>query len=192
MLKQLGMGYQVKDGLLTITSLESLDEEPGDRPRFDGSDTGFMAGFGGMGMGGMGGMGMAGMGGTGLSLEQAQAAGGALLNRAAASDQARGAPDRGQRGRDGDDRQRSGPAWPSRFRARSHSLAQRSAVARCRPGPVACRVLREGHTCTDSARVYRLAKLTNQSDLVSAARRGDRLRRQRLRGPDEPAPGGCG
>ena len=33
-------------------------------------DTGFMAGFGGMGMGGMG---MAGMGGMGLSLEQSQA-----------------------------------------------------------------------------------------------------------------------
>ena len=30
MLKQLGLGYQVKDGLLTITSQESLDEAAGE------------------------------------------------------------------------------------------------------------------------------------------------------------------
>jgi hypothetical protein len=76
MLKQLGLGYQVQDGLLMITSLESLDEaaresESGELPT--------MAGMAGMG----------GMGGMGLSMEQAQAAGTTLLNQAAATDQAR-------------------------------------------------------------------------------------------------------
>ncbi len=66
MLKQIGMDYRVRDGLLTITSSASSDE---DRLRFNG-------GFAG------------GMGGAGFSMEQAQASGIATLNREAATGQA--------------------------------------------------------------------------------------------------------
>ena len=54
----------------------------------------------------------------GLSLEQAQAAGGVMLNRAAASDQAEGAPDRGQGARDSDQPAEMEPVWLSRFQVR--------------------------------------------------------------------------
>ena len=84
MLKQLGLAYVVRDGLLMITSQESLDEE--DREG-EARELWAMGETGG-GMGGMGG-GMGGMGGMGPSIEQAQAAGGTLLNQAAATDQAR-------------------------------------------------------------------------------------------------------
>ena len=77
-LTQLGLTYQVKDGLLTITSAAAEDSTISDN---------FVRMNGGMGgMGGMGG-GMGGMGG-GLVLERAQAAGGAVLNREAANEQA--------------------------------------------------------------------------------------------------------
>jgi hypothetical protein len=81
-LKQLGMGYRVRDGLLTITSLESLDEgredeEPSPRELREGLD-GMVAGVAGMG----------GIGSAGLSLELASSSRGAFLNRAAARGQA--------------------------------------------------------------------------------------------------------
>ena len=50
-MKQLALGYRVKDGLLTITSQESLDEAAGDNPRFDGSGMDPLGGMGGMGGG---------------------------------------------------------------------------------------------------------------------------------------------
>jgi len=70
LLKQLDLTYQVRNGLLTITSNESTDREEED----DGASR----------SGGMGAMG----GGMGLALEQTVASGAARLNHAAASDQA--------------------------------------------------------------------------------------------------------
>src|SRR5262249_20760793 len=69
LLKQPGLTYRVRDGLLTITSIESTE-----RPEDEGSDR----------AGPTGGMG----GGTELTLEPAQTSGGARLNQEAASDQA--------------------------------------------------------------------------------------------------------
>jgi len=67
LLKQIGLVYQVRDGLLTITSTSSEGEDAGlSTPR----------------------AGMMGMGGMGSSPEQAQASGVAMLNREAATDQA--------------------------------------------------------------------------------------------------------
>jgi len=71
LLKQLDLTYQVRNGLLTITSNESTDRE---EEEDDGASR----------SGGMGGMG----GGMGLALEQTLASGAARLNHAAASDQA--------------------------------------------------------------------------------------------------------
>ena len=63
LLKQVGLTYQVKDGLLTVTSTDSADRQSGaDELARDG---------------------------MGLSMEQVQASGGARLNQAAASDQAK-------------------------------------------------------------------------------------------------------
>ena len=76
LLQQLSLTYQVADGLLTITSVESQDT-PANAPR-----RGHMIAMMGGGMGGMG-------GGLSMALEQAQAAGAvALLNRDAAAGQA--------------------------------------------------------------------------------------------------------
>ncbi len=69
LLRQLDLTYQVQDGLMRITSIASPEWDPeGGRPSG--------AGFGG------------GMGGMGLSWEQRQASGSAMLNRVAAHDQA--------------------------------------------------------------------------------------------------------
>src|SRR5262249_696719 len=76
-LKQLGMVYQVRGGLLTITTSDSEDLVNPDGLVVE-------RGFEGAGFGG----GMAGMGGMGFALETFQAAGSARLNQAAASDQA--------------------------------------------------------------------------------------------------------
>ena len=81
-LGQLGLAYVVRDGLLHITSATSEDLPPEGNLHDRGGFGGDMAGMG--GMGGGGGFG----GGMGMSLEQAQASGAAVLNRAAASDQA--------------------------------------------------------------------------------------------------------
>jgi len=79
LLGQLGLAYHVRDGLLEITSVESA-ENPAERGAFGADDAGGdVAGF--AGMGGMG-------GGMGLSLELADAFGGARLNRTAATEQA--------------------------------------------------------------------------------------------------------
>jgi hypothetical protein len=79
LLKQLGLTYTVKDGLLTITS-ESSEDQPTEIRVYPVADLaiiplslmgngmmgGMGRGLGGMGMGGMGGMGMGGMGGMGM------------------------------------------------------------------------------------------------------------------------------
>jgi len=154
MLKQLGMGYEVKDGLLSITSQESLDEaahEAESEERFA--------------MGGMGGMG-GGMGGMGLSLEQAQAAGGATLNQSAATGQAeelriavKSAAGSTATGKD-----QTSVAFPisGSLNIPSRRDPQLLDVARAEL-PAECFAKA---TPVLSPRVYRLAKLTNQSDLV--------------------------
>src|SRR5262249_1650526 len=72
LLEQLGLTYQVKDGLLKITSMGSeATSGDDDQPVRDGSLDG-----------------MAGMGGMGLTGEPAEASRGTILNQEAASDQA--------------------------------------------------------------------------------------------------------
>jgi len=153
-LKQLGLAYEVKDGLLRITSQESLDEASGDHPRFDDSGIDTMGGRSG------------GMGGMGLSLEQAQASGIAMLNRAAATGQAE------------ELRIAEGqlPATPSSEKDQpsvAFPIAGQIDIP-SRRDPQLLEVARVNLAATYYAkatpvltpRVYRLAKLTNQSDLV--------------------------
>jgi hypothetical protein len=152
MLKQLGLNYAVKDGLLVITSQESLDEEDRERES-DGAPA--VAGMAGMG----------GMGGMGMSLEQAQAAGGALLNQAAATDQARelriadketGVATAGKEGPSVAFPISGALTIPSR---RDPELLQ---VARLElPADYFAKA-----TPVLTPRVYRLAKLTNKSEVV--------------------------
>jgi len=157
-LKQIGLGYQVKDGLLSITSQESLDQAAGNDGRADeSSDVGLKGGMGGM---------SGGMGGMGLSLEQAQASGFAMLNRAAATDQAeelRIAD--GQRSATPSS-EKDGPsvAFPitGQLDIPSRRDPQLLEVARVN---LAAEYYAKA-TPVLTSRVYRLAKLTNQSDLV--------------------------
>lgn len=73
MLKQLGLTYTVKDGLMTITS-ETADDQPTEIRVYPVADLALIpfslisggGGTGGMGMGGMGGGAMGGMGGGGM------------------------------------------------------------------------------------------------------------------------------
>ena len=151
------MGYQVKDGLLTITSQESLDEATGDSRRPDASAMG--------GMGGMAGMG-GGMGGMGLSLEQAQASAARCSTRRP----------RPIRPRSCGSRTRQLPATPPAEKDRpsvAFPIAGRSTFPRGAI-PQLLEVARVKLAAEYYAKatpvltphVYRLAKLTNQSDLV--------------------------
>ncbi len=155
MLKQLAMGYQVKDGLLTITSQESLDEAAGDHPLFEGSDRVSWQGLAWAAV----------WVASGLSHEQVQMAGGVMLNQAAASDQARELRIADKEaattttGRDG-----PSVAFPisNPLTIPSRSDPQLLEVARIQlPADYYANA-----TPVLSPRVYRLAKLTNQSDLV--------------------------
>jgi len=156
-LKQLGMGYQVKDGLLTITSLESLDEASGDHPRYDDSAMDSMGGMGGM---------SGGMGGMGLSLEQAHASGFAMLNRAAATDQA-------EELRIADGQRTATPSSEKDAPSVAFLIAGQLDIP-SRRDPQLLEVARVNLAAAYYAkatpvltpRVYRLAKLTNQNDLV--------------------------
>lgn len=153
-LKQLGLAYTVKDGLLSITSQESLDEAAGEAGSVERSAMGGMAGMGGMG------------GGMGLSLEQAQAAGGTMLNSAAATDQAEELRIADKQATRSTTTDREGPSVavpisgpltiPSR---RDQQLLE---VARVE---LAADYFAKS-TPVLTSRIYRLAKLTNQSDLV--------------------------
>ena len=151
-LKQLGLTYRVRDGLLTITSIGTDgDDEVGARRR------GGMAGMGG---------GMAGMGGMGLSMEQAQASGAALLNRAAASDQA-------EEMRVGDEPIEGNSGVEKDAPSVSFAVAGQIGIP-SRKDPQLLEVGRIDLPAEYYAkavpvltpRVYRLAKLTNKSDLV--------------------------
>ncbi len=153
-LKQLGLAYTVKDGLLSITSQESLDEAAGDAGSVERSAMGGMAGMGGMG------------GGMGLSLEQAQAAGGAMLKSAAATDQVEELRIADKQPTRSTTTDREGPSAafpisgpltiPSRRNPQLLDVARVELAADyfAKATPVL------------TPRVYRLAKLTNQSDLV--------------------------
>jgi hypothetical protein len=156
LLKQLGLAYRLKDGLLVITSQESLDEERlGDlrEPVMGG-----MAGMGGMG-GGMGGMGMA--------LEQLQAAGAAQLNQAAARGQS--AELRVVENKAGEEPEPAAQGGPSVAFSIPGPLDVSS-----RHDPQLLEVARVELPVEYSAKaipvltphVFRLAKLTNRSELV--------------------------
>jgi len=160
LLRQLNLIYEVNNGLLTITTYETAHGDPiGDDPRVAGAGGSF-GGAGGMGGGGMGG------GGMGLSIEQAQVSGGTMLNRAAAGNQA------------AELRVGDGPS-PGLAEAERDAPS----VSFTLPAPVAIpsaldpRLLEVGRVDLPAEfsakavpvltpRVYRLAKLTNKSDLV--------------------------
>jgi Domain of unknown function (DUF4139)/N-terminal domain of unknown function (DUF4140) len=150
LLKQLGMTYEVQDGLLTITSAESADQSIASDMPIRG------------GMGGMGGMG----GGMGLSLEQTQAYGGARLNQAAASDQAEELRVADGPGLDTSSTDKDSPSV-------TFSIAGRLDIP-SRRDPQLLEVARVDLTADYYAkavpvltpRVYRLAKLTNKSEFV--------------------------
>ena len=165
-LKQLGLSYQLKDGLLTITSMDTVD-------RANGVDE------------------TAEPGGTRLAREQAQATGvvGAHSTRPPPATRRRscGSPT---------SQSRAHPS-PRRTAPVSRSPSPAASTSRRRRDPQLLEVARVELPAEYYAkavpvltpRVYRLAKLTNKSDLVPPARRGHGLRRQRFRRPDAPAPG---
>ena len=134
LLKQLGLTYQVKDGLLTITSEDSADQPFGaDEPSRDGSCARRIPGW---------------------SMEQAQASGGAQAQPGGGERSGQGAPGRGRAGR-GHVPVREG--WPQRHVPHRgpprHPLAPGPAVARGRPGRPGGRVLRQGRARADAARL---------------------------------------
>lgn len=151
-LKQLGMVYQVRDGLLTITSSESEDLVNSEGMIVE-------RGFEGGGFGG-------GMGGMGFALEKLQAAGSARLNQAAASDQAE------------EMRVQDDPALGLRLGEKDSPSVTFNVAGRLdipsRRDPQLLEVNRVELPAEYyakavpvlSPRVYRLAKLTNKSDLV--------------------------
>jgi hypothetical protein len=141
-LKQLGLTYQVRDGLLSITSMNSEDQPPDDNGPAQLSVLG------------------------GMTPEQAQAPGGATLNQAAAREQARELPVTEGQGAGSPAAERDGPSVafpvagqldiPSRRDPQVLEIARVELPAEYHAKAVP--VLTQ--------RVYRLAKLTNKSDLV--------------------------
>jgi Domain of unknown function (DUF4139)/N-terminal domain of unknown function (DUF4140) len=150
LLKQLDLTYEIKGGLLMITSLESSEQPFADGDVVLATDSGVMGGMGGMGM----------------SLEQAQAFGGARLNLLAAGGQAAEL-----RIADG---QSAGPSPPEkdspsvtfvisgRLDIPSRNDSQLLEVARVE---LAAEYYAKAVPVL-TARVYRLAKLTNKSEYV--------------------------
>jgi hypothetical protein len=162
LLKQLDLTYVVSDGLLRITSMDSLDQDAADDHREDTQPIGGMM----AGMGGMGDAGGAMPETLGLSVEQLQAARAARVNVAAATAQA------------------------SELRVISGQTAETTAAEKAGPSitfPIAGRLdipSRRDPQLLEVARVelpaeyfakavpvmtprvYRLAKLTNKSELV--------------------------
>jgi hypothetical protein len=148
LLRQLSLAYQVKDGLLTINSLESVERDEEDYHR--NRD---------MRMGGM-------RGGTGLTLEEVQATGDATLNREAATDQAQELRVTDAHG--------SSPSPPEKESPSvTFSVAGRLDI----PSRRDPQLLEIGRALLPAEyyakavpvltpRVYRLAKLTNTSDFV--------------------------
>jgi hypothetical protein len=148
LLKQLGLTYQVKDGLLTITSIELADQPYENQELIQDSLVG------GMDLG------------TGLTPEQVQAPGGARLNQAAASDQAEELRVTDGQGTSPTPAEKDNPSvtFPiaGRLDVPSRRDPQLLEVARVELAvdyfAKAVPVLTQ--------RVYRLAKLTNRSDFV--------------------------
>jgi hypothetical protein len=147
LLKQLGLTYQVQDGLLTITSMEATE-----RAEDEGSGrAGLMGGTGGA---------------AELTLEPTQTSGAARLNQEAASDQAAELRVADGQGSGPSPAQRDDPSvtFPiaGRLDIPSRRDPQLLEIARvelpAEPYAKAVPIL--------TPRVYRLAKLTNQSDLV--------------------------
>lgn len=150
LLRQLGMTFEVKDGLLTITCEYAADDSPTE-------DLGTLRG------GFLGG----GMGGMGMSLEQAQASGGAVLNRQAADDQAeelRVADGQGQAPPSSAEKDGPGVTFPiaGRLDIPSRRDPQLLEVARIE---LAAEYYAKAVPVL-TPRVYRLAKLTNKSEFV--------------------------
>jgi hypothetical protein len=147
-LEQIDLTYTIKDGLLTITAPKLTREEaeaevPGDGP-----------------MGGFGGMGMA------AALEQPQPPGGVVLNQVAASDQARELQVAEGQGPGSPMTERDGPSvtFPvtGRLDIPSRHDPQLLEVARVElPAEYYAKAVP-----VLTPRVYRLAKLTNKSDMV--------------------------
>jgi hypothetical protein len=154
LLKQIDLGYQVNDGLLTITSLESAESTPEDYDPAQGMELAGMAGMGGMG------------GGMGLTMEQFQALGGARINQKAATDQAQ------------ELRIADGPKPGSEPTEKDSPCVTFSVAARLdvpsRNDPQLLEIARVELPAEYYAkavpvltpRVYRLAKVTNKSDFV--------------------------
>jgi uncharacterized protein (TIGR02231 family) len=149
LLNQLDLTYKVKDGLLTITSNASADQP------IDGDEQPATRGL----MGGMG-------GGMGLALEQAQASGGARLNYDAATDQAEELRVVDRQVADSSPFERDSPSV-------TFAVAERLDVP-SRRDPQLLEVARIDLAADYFAkavpvltpRVYRLAKLTNKSEVV--------------------------
>jgi hypothetical protein len=148
LLEQLGLRYQVSDGVLKITASNS------ERESFEA---------GGLGQGGIGG-GMGGMGDAGMSLELAQASGGALLNQAAASEQADELRVSDEQGSIAAEKDSPSVTFPiaGRIDVPSRRDPQLLEVARVElPAEYYAKAVP-----VLTPRVYRLAKLTNKSDFV--------------------------
>jgi hypothetical protein len=147
LLNQLGMAYQIKDGVLKITSEVSANQEMASDEPIPG------------GMGGMG-------GGMGLSLEQSQAVQGARINQTAAVDQAEELRVADGQVQDASAADKDGPSV-------TFSIAGRLDIP-SRRDPQLLEVARVDLAADYYAkavpvltpRVYRLAKLTNKSDFV--------------------------
>jgi hypothetical protein len=157
LLEQVGLAYQIKDGLLKITSMSSEDEA---RDAGGPDRGGFMGG-----MAGMGGF-MGGMAGMGMSTELAQASGGALLNQAAAGEQAEELRVADGQGPGPSPLEKDGPGvtFPvaGRLDLPSRRDPQLLEIARVElPAEYYAKAVP-----VLTPRVYRLAKLTNKSDFV--------------------------
>lgn len=148
LLSQLDLTYKIKDGLLTITSKESADQPiDDDEPVARGV------------MGGMG-------GGMGFALEQEQAAGGARLNQEAATDQAEELRIVDRQAPDSLPVERDSPSvtFPVTGRLDIPSRRDPQLLEVARIDLAADYFAKAVPVLTP--RVYRLAKLTNKSEVV--------------------------
>jgi hypothetical protein len=146
-LKQLGLTYQVKDGLLTITSPDSENQSAENDLAERGNA-------------------MGGIGAMGYSPEQAQAFGGAMLNQAAASGQSEELRVSDSQGPSPVSAEKDSPsvtfAIASKLDIPSRRDPQLLEVARIElPAEYYAKAIP-----VLTPRVYRLAKLTNKSDTV--------------------------
>ena len=144
LLKQLGLAYQVKDGLLTIIAIDSMDQPYANQGLIQDDLSG----------------------GTGLTLEQVQASGGAQLNQVAASDQAEELRVTDGPGTSPTSPEKDNPSvtFPITGRLDVPSRRDPQLLEVARIELAADYFAKAVPVLTQ--RVYRLAKLTNRSDLV--------------------------